>query len=263
VVLAPAKLHGELVALEFEIDLINGILQAMEFNEAARVQLLNEDDPDGLAKALAEISAIAMPAPRNFVASINKRESATIALANLNAMAPTSLELVELPQDAPYGKITIDPQACTLCLACVSTCPVNALSDNEMRPQVSLTEQACVQCGLCRITCPENAISLQPQYNFDKSALQPVILHEDEPLECTECGKPFGSKAAVEKVIGILEGKNPMFQNPEQLALLKMCDSCRVIALAQHQSDPMTLGTVPKTLTAEDILPEDDEPTRH
>jgi len=120
-----------------------------------------------------------------------------------------------------------------------------------------------VQCGLCRVTCPENVISLVPRYNFDKSALSPVILNEEEPFECTKCGKPFGSKSAIDKVIGILAGKNPMFQSSEQLALLKMCETCRVVTMAENEKDPMAMGTVPRTLTAADIIEDEDEPTRH
>ena len=201
--------------------------------------------------------------PMPFMASKNKRESARLALANLNKMAPQELEVLSLPVNAPYGEIFIDKESCTLCLACVGACPVGALGDNEDRPQVSFTEHACVQCGLCRVTCPENSISLKARYNFDKSALSPVILNSEEPLECTECGKPFGSKSAIEKVIGILQGKNPMFQTSQQMAMLKMCENCRVIAMTTTDKDPMTLGTVPRTLTADDVLPEDEEPTKH
>ncbi len=263
VVLAPMKKRDDLDVLNFQIDLTNTFLRAMKYQEGIQVQLLDEDNPDIVAASLAEIPAVKMPKAKNFTASRNKRETARLALANLNAMAPETLKVLKLPENSPYGKVSIDPQLCTLCLSCVGACPASALGDNEDRPQVTFSEHACVQCGLCKATCPENAISLSPQYNFDKSALSPIILNSEEPLECTKCGKPFGSKSAIEKVIGILSGKNPMFQSSEQLALLKMCDNCRVITMTETQKDPMTLGVVPKTMTADDYLPEDDEPTKH
>ncbi len=262
-ILAPLKKRDELGALKLQIELSNTFLQAMKFDKGVEVHLLNEDDPDAVDLALGNIPNINMPEPNNFTPSKNKRETAHLAFSNLNIMASEAVELLELPQGSPYGEITIDTNACTLCLACVGACPVDALGDHEDRPQVTFTEYNCVQCGLCRTTCPENAISLNTRYNFDKSALKPVVLNYEEPLECTKCGKPFGSKSAIEKVIGILQGKNPMFQTSEQLALLKMCDNCRVVTMAESGNDPMTYGTVPVTMTADDIFPEDDEPTKH
>lgn len=263
VLLVPAKKSRELDALSFQVELTNTFLENMGFDENIRVRLLVEDDPDLVVECLSSIPRTTTVPVRNFVASTSKREMARIAIGNLNTVAPKKLELLELPLASPYGAVSIDTTKCTLCLACVGSCPANALGDNEDRPQVSFTEHACVQCGLCKTTCPENAITLQPQYNFNKSALSPVILNHEEPLECSECGKPFGSKSAIEKVISILQGKNPMFQTSQQLAMLKMCENCRVTAMTEAAKDPMTFGTVPKTLTAADILPEDEEPTRH
>ena len=262
-VLAPVKKRDEMQTLDFEIKLTNTFLRAMQFDENVKVQLLVEDDPQIVSQCLAKIANVAMPAPNNLVAANNKRDTAHLALANLNEMAPVSLDVLQLPHQSPYGQIAIDTDACTLCLACVGACPASALGDNEDRPQVSFNEHACVQCGLCQSTCPENAISLSPRYNFDKSAIVPVVLNHEEPFECIKCAKPFGSKSAIEKVIGILEGKNAMFQTSQQLDLIRMCDNCRVVTLAENQQDPMTLGTVPKTMTADDIFPEDEEPTKH
>ncbi len=264
VLLAARKNRNQLEALNFQVELTNTFLAAMGFDENMQVTLLVEDDPDQVAQNLSAISAIKTPAAQTFTASKNKRETARMAIGNLNAMAPKKLQMLDLPTGSPYGAISINTQTCTLCLACVGACPVSALGDNEDRPQVSFTEHACLQCGLCRSTCPENAITLVPQFNFDKSALSPVVLNADEPLDCTRCGKAFGSKAAIDKVIGILAGKNPMFQTSQQLSLLKMCDNCRVIAMGEAEKDPMAFGTVPRPMTADDFLPEDDdEPTRH
>jgi len=263
VVLASLKKQNELSALEFQAELTNTFLRAMKFDKAMQVQLVCEDDPDKVAEVLNAIAKIRTPAPQNISAGKNKRETARLALSNLNAMAPASLEVLDLPSHAPYGQIVIDTENCTLCLSCVGACPAGALGDHENRPQVSFTEHSCVQCGLCRVTCPEKVISLVPRYNFDKAALSPIVLNEEEPFECSKCGKPFGSKSSIEKVIGILAGKNPMFQTSDQLALLKMCENCRVITMAENEKDPMAMGTVPRTLTAADYIDDDDEPTRH
>jgi len=263
VLLAPVKKRDELENLKLESDLTNHFLEVMNFGKNVRVQILCEDDPDAVGEALAKIPRVKSPKPQNFIAGKSKRETARLALIKLNAMAPVALEIMDLPEHAPYGSIEVDTELCTLCLSCVGACPANALSDREDRPQLSFKESACVQCGLCKSTCPEDAISLKTQFNFDSSALTPIVLNTEEPLDCVSCGKPFGSKSAVEKVIETLAGKNPMFQTSDQINLLRMCETCRVVSMAELRDDPMTLGTVPKTMTAADILPEDEEPTRH
>ncbi len=263
VILAPDKKHDVQDTLEFQISLANLFLREMQFEYSMQIELLTEDNPDVVAGALAQIPVLKTPEPNNFIASANKRETARLALASLNTMAPVSIENIELPVGSPYGIIAVDPEKCTLCLACVGACPMGALADNPDCPQVSITENSCVQCGLCRVTCPENAISLQPRYNFDKSALSAVVLHREIPMDCVNCGKPFGSKSSIEKVIGMLAGKNPMFETSEQLDMLKMCEDCRVEAMAGITDDPMAVGTVPKVLTADDVLEEDEEPTLH
>ena len=263
VVLAPVKSRDVLDSLKFQIELSNNFMTGLNFDDVARVSLLIEDDPDIVSNELQSIGKVEMPVPKNMVSSKNKRENARLALGNLNDMSGDSISVLELPSNSPYGLIAIDAEKCTLCLACVSSCPAGALGDNEDKPLVSFTENSCVQCGLCRTICPENAISLEPRYNFEKSALSPVVLHEDTPLECSSCGKPFGSKAAIDKVIGILAGKNPMFQTSEQMALLKMCEACRIESMAAAGGDPMTMGRVPRVMTADDVFDEDEEPTRH
>ena len=264
VVLAPVRRRDEMATLEREIGLCNTLLAELGYDSGAGAKLLVADDPDALAEMLDAIGPVRMPAPKGFVAGRNKRENARLAISNLRAMAGSDADVIALPETAPYGRIVIDGDACTLCLSCVGACPAGALGDNQERPQVSFSEAACVQCGLCRATCPENAISLEARYNFATSALSPVVLYEEDPLECSRCGKAFGSKSAIEKVISILAGKNPMFKSSEQLALLKMCDNCRIIAMAETPMDPMAMGEVPRPRTAEDYDDEDeDEPVKH
>ena len=122
--------------------------------------------------------------------------------------------------------------ACTLCLACVGACPTGAILDNPDKPQLRFTESACVQCGLCRNTCPESAITLEARYDFTPAALTPKTLNEQEPYNCIACGKPFGTRSSVERIVEKLAGKHAMFQTAEAQRLIRMCDNCRIEAQA-------------------------------
>ena len=75
-----------------------------------------------------------------------------------------------LPEGAPFGAIRIDPDACTLCLDCVSVCPEAALVAHEGGPRLAFVEASCIQCGTCANTCPEGAITLEPRYLYSRNA---------------------------------------------------------------------------------------------
>ena len=47
--------------------------------------------------------------------------------------------------------------ACISCGACVSDCPVNAISEGD--GQYVIDPNLCIDCGACAGTCPTNAIS--------------------------------------------------------------------------------------------------------
>ena len=100
-----------------------------------------------------------------------------------------------------------------------------------------------MQCGICVATCPEKVISLEPRYDFTPAALAPVVLKAEEPFHCKRCGKPFGTRSSVEKVMERLKGHS-MFRAPGQLDVIGMCDDCRVITMAESAQDPMALGPV-------------------
>ena len=154
--------------------------------------------------------------------------------------------------------VLIDAEACTLCLACVSLCPVGALGDNPDKPQVRFQETACLQCGICARTCPEDAITLAPRLNLAKEALAHQVLNEEEPFECIECGAPFGVKSAIEKVVSQLEDKHWMFQGSDNTKLIQMCDDCRIKTQYHQENSPFQMGERPRVRTTEDYLKDRD-----
>jgi ferredoxin len=223
-----------------------------------RVATIETDDPDALGAALGSMTPM-FPAPRaaTFMPVGSKRELVRLALRELHAVAPVQPDIVPLPQGAPFGTVVLNVEGCTLCLSCVSACPTGALSSDPDRPMLRFAEDACVQCGLCQATCPEKVISLAPQIDFRAATAMARVLKQEEPYECIRCGEPFGVKSSVERVIAKLEGKHWMFKDSKKrLDVIRMCEDCRVDAMAEEQFDPFGAPTRPKPKTTEDYLRE-------
>ena len=162
-------------------------------------------------------------------------------------------EILALPEGAPYGAVLVDTDACTLCLSCVSLCPSGALGDNPDLPQLRFQEDACLQCGLCANICPETAITLEPRLNLTPQALEQVVLHEEEPFPCVECGTLFGVKSTIERITAKLEG-HAMYQNPQAIRMIQMCDDCRVNAQYHADNSPLRGPDRPRVRTTDDYL---------
>ena len=255
VMLAPPEHPAELAALESQTALTAAFLNGLGYR-GPRLHILSERDPDAVEALLYGLPTLPTTAPEAFTAIGSKRDIARTALAKLKAAAPAPAEIIQLPPRSPYGRIHVDIAGCTLCLACVGACPVAALSDNPERPQLSFTEAACVQCGICVATCPEKVIKLEPRYNFSPAAMSPEVVKGEEPFHCVSCGKPFGTKSTMERVLSRLKGKHAMFQTEAQLRLIQMCDTCRIVTVAESGEDPMQGGARPRIRTTEDYLAE-------
>lgn len=228
--------------------------------ETARLALIDPADPDAMSESLyaAPRPAPALPAPAAPLG--DPRETVRVSLSALAAdtppEAPIPLDGVEVAGGAPYGAVEVDPNACTLCLSCVSLCPTGALGDNPDRPELRFQESACVQCGVCAAACPEDAIRLAPRLDLSTQALAFRTLHEEEPFACTSCGRLFGVKSAIDRVGEKLAGKNWMYTDSDNLRLLSMCDDCRIKAQFQAEGSPFQMGVVRTPRTTDDYLRE-------
>jgi len=212
-----------------------------------QVRVLDLSDPDQLADAFAPP---ADTAPADPVLPLGSRRD--VARTAARALNPGTAEPLPLPDGAPYGAVLVDTDACTLCLSCASLCPAGALGDNPDQPELRFQESACLQCGLCVDVCPEDAITLVPQMDLSDQALAERVLHEEEPFECVECGKPFGVRSTVERIAAQLEGKHGMFNTPERARMIRMCDDCRVNAQYHSADNPFAGGERPRPRTTED-----------
>ena len=248
---------GETDGLLGQIDLIEAISSGLSYGEN-RVSIIDLIDPDALAEVLYDKFDLPPMAKGDFIAMGAKREIVNLAVNHLHEHAPSPVDLVALPTGAPFGTIEVNTDGCTLCLSCVSACPTGALKDNPDAPQFTFTETNCVQCGLCKTICPESVITLKPRYNFTDEGRSAKIVKEEDPFECVKCGKPFGVKSSISKMVDQLTGHS-MFSDENALDRIKMCPDCRVVDIFDEPDTPLAGAPKPKTRTAEDYLKERDE----
>ena len=192
-------------------------------------------DGDQLAALAAWAPALGPRIAATFAATAEKRTTAALALEHLALHAPVPRAVVALPAGSPYGLIEVNKDACTMCLACVGSCPEAAIVDNVEKPQLRFIEAKCVQCGICAKTCPEHAISLSPRLNLAPEAKSPQVLNEAAIFPCIRCGKPLGTQKLIETMVGKL-ASHSMFAAPGALDRLRMCADCRVVDLIKTEN---------------------------
>jgi len=255
VLLLDPKKAEEAAALVDQVRLANMLCAGIGVS-GERARMVESRDPDALEAAFdGEIPSDIAVEP---IRPIGQRRSVTrLALGALATASGFDGETIALdaglfPAGPPYGRIEVDTGACTLCLACVSACPAGALLDSPDRPQLRFHEDACLQCGICRATCPEDAITLEPRYHLGADAGRGVVLHEEEPFACIECGKLFGVRSTVERIAEQLAGKHWMFADDNRARLIRMCDGCRIRAQYHEENSPFRAGARPRVRTADD-----------
>lgn len=253
-----AKPKHEPAALARNLEYAKAMLSGLGYGDGL-CAIIETDDPDQLRDSLKRFAPIAVsPAPAQFLPMGSGRSLLKQSVTELYQAAPRRQAQIEMPARAPFGTVEINVEGCTLCLACVSACPTGALSDDPERPMLKFAEDLCVQCGLCQSTCPERVVSLHPRLDFDAWSSPPRILKQEEPFLCIQCGKPFGTKSTIERIAAQLEGRHWMFsgENAARIAVVKMCDDCRVEAVMNEGFDPYSSRERPPTKTSDDYLRE-------
>jgi ferredoxin len=252
-IIAGDRTRGERTALDRTLGLAEAFLVGLGYG-SGRIDVIETDDPDALGAALWSLerrAGIDQPAP--FLPLGDKLGLMKLSLRQLHAAAPAPVDVLRLPPGAPFGRVEIDTEGCTLCLACVGVCPTGALQAAEDHPRLSFTENACVQCGLCKPTCPEQVIRLVPQFDFTDASFRPRLVKEEEPAICSRCGKPFGVKATIDRIAERLEGRHWMYKgDSSQIERIRMCADCRVIDQSRSALDPYAGPARPRTKAADD-----------
>ena len=236
-----------------QVEMARALMTGVGADDESRFVLIDEIDPDMVAarRRASRPGDKVKPAPFSPLGS--PRGITRLAMRGLAGAQKIEPTAIPLPEGAPYGRVEIDTENCTICLSCVGACPAGALQDNPDAPQLLFREDACLQCGICVATCPEKVISLVPQFNLADSAMNAELVIEDAPFHCTGCGKPFGSSRSIERVIDKLSGHS-MFSGENQIETLKMCEDCRVDAMFDKDDRLMDVGERRKPRTTDDYM---------
>ncbi|MBU3615122.1 4Fe-4S binding protein [Polynucleobacter sp. Latsch14-2] len=228
-------------ALETQSALANAILSTYGFD--ARIQLVQAsgaDDLEPVSLAMGKLRQrgplLQVCTPATFGLSNQKRETLEALLEHFQKQSKTSIpdEGAALPKSSLLGGISINKEACTLCMSCVGSCPEGALLDNPEEPKLSFIEKQCVQCGICVQTCPEQALALSPRLLTVERRKQRVDLNETQAFHCISCGKPFGTLKMVDLMLTKL-GAHGAFAGAA-MDRLKMCSDCRVVDMVKKET---------------------------
>lgn len=204
------------------------ILEGMGHSRERLQLLLEADGADYPTEVICSLGGEESLPPAGFAPFPEKRLTARLAIEHLRDHAPAPKSMAVLPVGAPFGTIQVDAERCTLCMACAGVCPGKALYDGDEQPQLRFVEANCLQCGLCHVACPEDAIRLQPRMVYDDELFRSMrVLHEEPPFCCVSCGKPFATQKLMQRMTEKLRG-HWMFQKPEALRRIQMCEDCRV-----------------------------------
>jgi len=247
--------RDDVPALAGILGLVETVMEGLGHG-GGRIHLLDQQDPDAVGEALRTLPAAPGAPAGDFLPMGGKRARAFLALHRLHENAPAPVETLALAPGAPFGTIQVDTEGCTLCQACVPACPAGALIDDPERPWLGFIEENCVQCGLCKATCPEKIITLEPRLNFRPEARTARELNRAVPFNCIRCGKPFGVRASIERIVERLAGAHSMFLDSGRIERIMMCDDCRIVTEFEGSTASVVYGERPVMRTTEDDLRE-------
>ena len=234
VMLSGAEAPQYRAALVAQMEIADAIAQGLGY-QGEHFRVFDGADTKAFELALwSWQAALGVRSPAAFAFTNDKRTSAALAIEHLAKHAPLPQQEIALPRASPYGTISVNRDACTMCLACVGACPEGAILDNPESPQLRFIEAKCVQCGICAQTCPENAIALTPRLNLAAVAREPRVLNEAAVFKCIGCGKPLGPEKLIGNMLTRLAAHS-MFADPGALERLKMCADCRVKDLMKNE----------------------------
>jgi hypothetical protein len=94
-------------------------------------------------------------------------------------------------------------------------------------------------------------VRLTPRLSFVEQSRQWWILKEEDPFHCIRCGKAFGTRSSIERLVEKLSG-HPAFAGSGRLDLMRMCEDCRVVVQFEDTQAPFRSGEQRRPRTADD-----------
>jgi ferredoxin len=143
----------------------------------------------------------------------------------VQCLAPGSTAVIESEQ-SPLGLLTLAAERCTLCGACATACPTEALRLDQSAEEtvLRLRADACIGCRRCTIACPENALDVRPGIDFAQLRQASVDLLHAPGERCGVCGAdlpPRPMRRRLREILPELSG-----------APLELCARCATTATA-------------------------------
>ncbi|MCE4599784.1 MAG: 4Fe-4S binding protein [Desulfurococcales archaeon] len=129
------------------------------------------------------------------------------------------------------GVVYVDGDKCTLCGACVTPCPTNALEvKGDEGVKLLFKYDNCIACKVCEKSCPEDAITVKWEA---KRGLKGMVVEEaySDIARCISCGAPIGSVKLVEKVEARLKERGVV---GSVLESIRLCNSCKAKRVSFH-----------------------------
>lgn len=214
------------VVLQQQLQMCREILDGMGYAPEV-LRLCAAPDTIDVAACMPEIQ------PAAYAALEDKRTVAYLAIGHLVEQSTKPQAVISLSAGSPFGRIMVDHDTCTLCMACTSVCPATAVTAGNGVPKLNFNQSACVQCGICERACPEQSISLQAELITDAGLRSQIkTLNEDQPFCCVSCGKAFATRSVIDVILAKLDGHH-MFQGEREKNRLRMCEDCRVVDMIE------------------------------
>lgn len=166
---------------------------------------------------------------------LKKREIFSARLAHL--VGEDDLGTVKTGEHVHYGNITINQDACTLCLSCVGACNVRALTAHPEDNTLRFNPSICTNCTYCEVVCPElNCLTvIKDEINLNPDYFKQNVKAKDDLFQCIECGKEFATTKAIEKIADLMK---PRFGNDElKIKALYCCADCKPKIMLQAHMD--------------------------